>query len=175
MTNGNGNGNGHVLTGAAAQTREITLPDSGAVLRVRGVSPMSLIAIEQAYPDPKPPLQDVAYELGHRMERNPLDPEYVAELAAHQQKKSLLVFKAFVRLGVEVEIDAERVAAYRADMAALEVTLDPDDLFIYVGHLLCRTNADMLALQTAIQGLSVPTEQAVADKQATFPSGVPGA
>lgn len=148
---------------------EITLPDSGATVRVKRISPMSIMAIEQAYPDPKPPLQEVDYGGGKlRHERNPLDPAYQDELAAHQRKKSLLVLKAFIRLGVECDIDAQALAAYRADMQAMEIALDPDDKFIYVAHILCQTNNDLMALRNFIEGQSVPTEKAVAEKLATF-------
>lgn len=148
---------------------EITLPDSGATVRVKRISPMSIMAIEQAYPDPKPPLQEVDYGSGKlRHERNPLDPAYQEELATHQTKKSLLVLKAFIRLGVECEIDAQVLAAYRADMQAMEIALDPDDKYVYVAHILCQTNNDLMALRNYIEGQSVPTEKAVAEKLATF-------
>jgi hypothetical protein len=148
---------------------ELTLPDSGATVRVKRISPMSLMAIEQAYPDPKPPLQEVDYGNGKlRHERNPLDPAYQEELTAHQRKKSLIVLKAFIRLGVECEIDAQALSAFRADMQALEITLDPDDKYVYVAHILCQSNNDLMALRTFIEGQSVPTEKAVAEKLATF-------
>jgi len=154
---------------------EITLPDSGAVIRVKRISPMSLIAIERAYPDPKPPLQEVDYGNGSKKhERNPLSPEYLTELEEHRNKKNLLVLKAFVRLGVEVEVDAAAVAAYRADMQALGVELDPDDMYVYVAHILCQTNDDLNALREAVEGGSLPTEREVSSKLSTFPDNLQG-
>lgn len=153
---------------------EITLPDSGATVRVKRISPMSLMAIEQAYPDPKPPLQEVDYGNGKlRHERNPLDPAYQDELAAHQRKKSLLVLKAFIRLGVEVALDAQAVAAYRSEMKDLGVDLDPDDKYVYVAFILCVSNLDLETLRAVIEGASLPTEKAVAEKLATFQGDLP--
>lgn len=156
-------------------TTEITLPDSGATIRVKRISPMTLIAIERANPDPKPPLQEVDYGNGSkRREPNPLDPAYQQALLEHQQTKNLLVLQAFIRLGVEVEIDAARLAAYRADMQALGVELPADDKYIYVANILCETNNDLGALRAGIEGRSIPTEQGVSDKLETFPGDVQG-
>lgn len=155
-------------------TTEITLP-SGATLRVKRISPMTLIAIERAHPDPRPPLQEVDYGNGsHRREPNPLDPQYQLDLAAHQQTKNLLILQAFVRLGVEVEVDAARLADYRADMAALGVTLPDDDKYVYVANILCETNDDLMVLRNAIESGSIPTEAAIAERAATFPGAVQG-
>src|SRR5579859_7157581 len=152
---------------------EITFPDSGATVRVNRISPMSLLAIEQAYPDPKPPLQEVDYGNGKtKMERNPLSPEYQDELAAHRNKKNMLILKAFVALGVECEVDAEKVAAYRALMKSIGVDVDPDDKYVFVAHILCSTARDLDTLREAVQGASLPTEKAVAEKLATFPAEV---
>lgn len=156
-------------------TTEIKLPDSGATIRVKRISPMTLMAIERAHPDPKPPMQEVDYGNGSkRLEANPLDPQYQLELAAHQQTRSMLLLQALVRFGVEVDVDAAKVAAYREDMATLGGTLPPDDKYVYVAHVLCETNADLVALREAVMGTSVPSERAVAEKQATFPGDVQG-
>lgn len=159
------------------KTFEVTLPDSGAKLRVKRISPMTIMGISRQFPGPKPPVQEVDYGASKRLEPNPLAPSYLAELAEHQQKLSLIVLRAFIRLGVEVEVDAVAVAAYRADMAALGIKLEngDDDKYVYVANILCETNDDLVALRGAIEGSSIPTEGKVAEAQAAFPGNVQGA
>lgn len=154
---------------------EITLPDSGATIRVNRIAPATIMAIGRKFPDLQPPLQEVDYGNGSkRMEPNPLDPTYAAALEQQAQAKTMLILETYARLGVEVEVDAAKVAEFREYAAEMGLTIPKNDQAVYVLHILCLSNDDLLAMRAGVEGSSIPTEKAVTDKADTFPSDVQG-
>jgi hypothetical protein len=156
-------------------TTEVKLPDSGVTIRVNRIAPATMMAIGRKFPDLKPPLQQVDYGNGSkRMEPNPLDPDYVLALVKHSQAKTMLVLETYARLGVDCDVDAQKVAEFRAYAEEMGLDIPKNDKAVYVLHILCLSNTDLLAMQNGVDGNSIPTEQAVTDKAATFPSNVQG-
>lgn len=151
-----------------------TFPDSGVTIKTRKVSPLLLAEIQKTLPPPTPPMQEVDYGGTKKMEPNPAHPDYAAALATYRAEFSNLIFRALVLIGVECEVDAEAVGKLRADMQQFNVTLPPEDKFVYVAHILCTSNEDVTALRDLLLRHSQPTEGAVAEAVDRFPAEVQG-
>lgn len=145
-----------------------TFPDSGVTIQARKVSPLLLSEIQKTIPVPKPPLQEVDYGGVKKQESNPNHPDYQAALTAYRQEFSNLIFRALILIGVDVEVDVEAVTKLRADMQQFNVTLPPEDKFVYVAHILCTSEQDVTALRDLLLRHSQPTEGATAEAVERF-------
>lgn len=153
--------------------KEITLPDSGATVRILFVSPMLLNDLrkraQRGLEKPAPPLQEVDYGNGSKKSQpNPLHPDYVAALREYNTAMGQKFIELMFKWGVECDIDGEKVRAMRALAAEDEIDLPADDRTLYLTRILATTAADIEALQDAILGRAQPTEQAVSEKLETF-------
>lgn len=158
--------------------QEITLPDSGATVRIKFVGPLLLNDLRKAamrgLTKPTPPLE-TPYADKTRVEPNPLHPEYEAALQEYQGALGMRFLEKLFRYGVDYTLtpeDTARVAALRADG---ELELPPDDLQVFVTRFIVQTERDLEVLQSAIMGRVQPTEAAVAASIESFRPHLPGA
>lgn len=159
------------------EPRELTLPSSGATLRVKFVGPLLMNDIRKAAAKeaakqvggkPTPPLHYPYADRPERGEPNDSDPAYVAALGEYNTALGLAFLEQLIRYGAEYELtDADRawVAEVRADDA---LELPADDKHLVISRRLVQTDTDLLALQQAILSYAQPTEGEVAAATATF-------
>jgi hypothetical protein len=157
---------------------DFTFPDTGITVKIRKVSPMILADINAAFPEPKPPENEVDYgePLGKVMERNYSDPSYKVALQERNAKVFQALQRTMILRGVEVEGDAwkKEVEDYREFMqketgTPLEET---NDLVVYVLRLCVGSQEDLTDLISAITTRSQPTQEAVERAKASFRSKV---
>lgn len=150
----------------------ITLSTGVAVL-IRKISPFSLDAVRRRYPAPAPPMVQVDYGDGKKVnEANESDPDYLAALRDHQALLSDKITYAMFQLGLDVTVDQASLDVFKADMAALDIPLDGDDKQIYIRHVAIGTKEDMEMIIRAITRTTIPTEEAVQDHLVTFSGDV---
>ena len=166
------------------EPRDLTLPDSGATVRVKFIGPMLMADIEKSVrralakegkEPPEPPLKPVNYSGNVVMEPSEDDPHYKKQLAAYEQERGIRTLDKLLRYGVEytlTDADRERLAALRQDA---ELELPADDAHAYVSRVLLQSENDLVAVQTAILSYAQPTEAQVAESIKSFPGGVQGA
>ena len=165
------------MSGANGHTpdfEELTLPDCGLALRIRRVSPFLAKdirkQIRRVLKKPEPPMQEVDYGDGQkRKEPNETNPDYKAELNEYYTELGDLFLSQLIAFGVECEIDAERVTAFRARAEKYDIELPADDLVVYVSRVVGLSQNDVRALQDAILGRIQPTEAKTAEAVETFP------
>lgn len=160
-------------SGMSNEPKEVTLPDSGATVRVKFVGPMLLNDIRKAagkgLAKPAPPLI-APFEDKSVTEPNEDDPAYTAALAEYNTALGMRFLEKLFRYGVDYTLtpaDVAQVAALRADA---DLDLPADDFQVFVTRFLVKTNADLEALQGAIMGYSQPTEAQVAASIESFPA-----
>lgn len=160
------------------EPKEVTLPDSGAVVRVKFVGPMLLNDLRKAASKglTKPTAPLIApYEDKGVKEPNEDDPAYVAALSEYNTALGMRFLEKLFRYGVDYTLtpdDAARVKELRADA---DLDLPADDLQVFISRFLVRTDKDLEALQAAIMGYTQPTEAQVAEKVESFRPEVQGA
>jgi hypothetical protein len=114
------------------------------------------------------------------MEPNPADPDYQVALSAYlrriNEEVSTKMFELAMRR-IEVEVDQEAVNAYKADMAAIGIDLDPelDDKTIYIRCICISSTIDLAAMLAYLTRRSMPTEVAVQEYLDSFQRRVQGA
>lgn len=160
------------------EPKEVTLPDSGAVVRVKFVGPMLINDLRKAagkgLTKPTAPLI-APYEDKGVKEPNEDDPAYVAALSEYNTALGMRFLEKLFRYGVDytlTDADAARVKELRADA---DLDLPADDLQVFISRFLVRTDKDLEALQAAIMGYTQPTEAQVAEKVQSFRPEVQGA
>ena len=171
--------NGHTNGRAVPALMTHTFADTGMTVGIRKLSPLLRddidIALRREFPEPAPPVVDT--ELGPEV--NAADETYLKRRAewmvAHVERRSERMLRVAIKRGIEVEVDADAVAALRADMAEQGVTLDDDDKFVYVSRICIGSTEDLQELYDALTRRSMPTRQAVEAHKATFPGDVQGA
>lgn len=163
---------------------QFTFPDSGIAVGLRRFAPdtQDLItrALMREQPEPAVPVVEVDYGEGAgKAEENPADPDYQQAMRAYMERIMMQVSAKMVELAlrrIEVEVDLEAVAAFRADMAAIGTPL-PDDLSdrdIYIRHICISSTYDLTVLMAYLARRSLPTEEAVQEYLASFRGGVWG-
>lgn len=139
---------------------------------------MTMQALGQANPPPKPPLIANDYGDGEkRLEPNAADPDHILALDLYRQELGIKALYTSITLGVEVdEVDTEAVARVRRLLkkqgAQLPEGDEDDDLYVYIVHICATTQAELTALQKAILQQGQPTEEVIAEAIATFPNHV---
>lgn len=159
------------------EPREVTLPDSGATLRVKFVGPLLINDIRKgAQKDvqkaglakPTPPLRFPYAEHPERGEPDDDNPAYLAAQAEYDAALGMAFLERLLRFGVEYDLqEADRtwVAELRADA---DLELPADDRHVFITRKLIETDRDLLALQNAIMAYAQPTEGEVAAATDSF-------
>lgn len=147
---------------------------TGVTVYVRKVSPYTRNAVARSVPKPQPPMIDVDYDGTTRSEPNEDDLGYLRQLKKWQEEVNLRAGDVMLRLGVQVDIDHDALAAVREVLEASGVPVDADDHLAYIKHVAVGCDDDMTAMGHIIASTSQPTEEAVQDHLDTFPDRVPG-
>jgi hypothetical protein len=153
---------------------EVTLPDSGKVLRVRRVPVFLMREVQKSVKRPTPPLVEVTYETGPRLEPNRADPEYLTAIEEYGMALGEKMIRLVIKRGVECDVDVAALAELRADMEEIGIELPSDDRYVYVTYICCETPADLEALQSAVLRQTQPTEEAVGEALERFRGEVQG-
>jgi hypothetical protein len=169
--------NGHVKGRAVPPLPTYTF-DTGITVGIRKLSPFLRDDIEAHIRasdkrEGKAPTPPLAPGVDGVLELNESDPDYLVAVGAYEvairpriQEKLLRIA---IKRGVEVEIDYEAVAAYRADMEAEGVKLpDEDDKYFYVTRLCVGSAQDLSDLYDTIFKRAMPTKEAIEAHKATF-------
>jgi len=172
--------NGHHPRGRAAPDPPTYTFNNGVVVRLHPVSQFTMAHVEiqarKAHPPPDPPLNEVDYGDGaKKLEPNPSDPEYEQRLSTWQMEIRYKTFDATMELGVEVEVDEDALTRVKRVMAMVETPLDEiSDKVAYIKHC-CMFDiaAEMPRLAAALNAITGPREEDVADHLATFPGDIP--
>lgn len=155
-----------------SQWHELTLPDSGAHILFRPVSHMLMADASKSVRRPSPPVIDVNYNGNIKQEPNANAPEYLEAMRQYGAAQNNKALEVAVLLGVQVEVDKERVSELRQSLADSGVEIPKNDKVLYVTRILCETANDLATLRDAIIRKSQPTEEAVADATERFPADV---
>lgn len=146
-----------------------TLP-SGTVVYLKGVSPFLLQAImSNSNGKPQPPFIEVEIARKKKSQPNYNDPDYKAALELWESEKSvkivrLLTTKAILGSVEDYVSDESKMAEYQ-EMASLvwDIDYSDDDLkYTWLADELANPD-DFEAFQEAVQQLTMPTEDAVAE------------
>lgn len=160
----------YATNGTKTYVSELTLPDSGVVLKIKHLGPMLLRDVQKRvrrqYPKPSIPLSKVIIDDRESMQPNEADPNYQEALAEYGAEFGLRMVEGLVRYGVDCEVDAAAVQALRSELG--DVELPDNDLVLYVTRIAVTSQADLMALQEALVGQVQPTAPAVAEAAETF-------
>lgn len=162
---------------------EHTFKDTGITVNIRRLSPLTADevtkAIRKERPVPKAPENLVDYGDGKKVpEPNTADPAYIVEVNAYNAWLNEEVGKRLMHLiihrAVVCDVDADAVAALRADLADIGVTLEDDDKTVYVQHICVGTMDDLEELRQAVMERSQPTEKEIQANLDSFRGDVSG-
>lgn len=163
--------------------RTVTLPSSGHTLPLLYISPILMNDMRKAaqksakkqMTKPVPPIMDIDYGNGTvRPEPNEAHPAYLREMQEYNMIEGQRFLELVFKYGVDCVVDVEAVKALRAQAESDDLELPADDKTVYVSRILVQSEADLLALQEAILGRSLPTEEQVSTALERFPANLPG-
>ena len=170
--------NGHRQKGRAVPDLTTYTFHNGVVATLHPVSQFTMAHVEiqarKAFPPPDPPLNEVNYGDGVRLEPNVTDPDYEQAMREWRMMISYKAFDATMELGVDVEIDADALDRVKRVMAMVGAPLDEiSDKVAYIKHCcMYDIQSEMPKLAAALRALAGPQEEDVADHVATFPDNV---
>lgn len=142
--------------------------DTGVTVEIRKVSPLLMLQLQNRYPEPKPPLQEVDYGDGPVKEPNPTAPEHLVALRQYQQDMELRMRRLLIQRGVKIDWTEER----KQELAELrewwkeqygEELPEKDDVVAYVSYIAVGSDKDYEELTTVILQRSQPTEAKIAE------------
>lgn len=166
--------------------RELTFPTSGKTIQLRRISPNILARIREeiskTLPPPDPPMEEVQYGTGKRMQPNTLHPLYVSLYRRWQQEYGGVVGEKLLNyiLHNGVVVDCEDgdvqhdIAQVREQCEREGITLEDDDAFVYVVYCCMLDDGDMELLRDAVFRGSMPTEEAIQAAVDSFRGDVSG-
>jgi hypothetical protein len=145
--------------------------DTGISVKIRKVSPLLINELYKLYPAPKPPLQEVDYGDGKKVQEvNEAHPDYVQALADHNTQIYEQLKKLLVKRGVVCEVDKDAVDELRQFWQdEYGNHLEGTDLEIYVLYICAGSDADINELMDAITRRSQPTQEAKELAKVSFP------
>lgn len=171
-----------------------TFKDSGITVRLRKLSPVARddviagVSRDLADTKPQPPIVEVDYGQGKIKEPHTGDPTYIRHLQEWQagvsSEANARLFKLACLDAVEVEIgDSERALIARKQRymrIAGKVEWQPDpnlhpeenDQWFYIAYVACASLEDIKEFYEAVLTRSQPTEAAIEQHKASFPSDV---
>lgn len=155
--------------------KDLTLPSSGVVLKIRRIPTLLLDDFWRNLPlPPAPPMQKVDYGDGKEHEEpNPGHPDYARTIDRYDYEVGLRMLEFAALFGVECEVDQEAVARVRGWAEKAGIELPGDDKLVYVTRILA-TGPDLRAIQEAVFGRVQPTEKEIGRKADRFQGEVPG-
>lgn len=170
--------NGHHQRGRDVPDRATYTFNNGVIATLRPVSQFTMAHVEiqarKAFPPPDPPMNEVNYGDGMRLEPNPTDPDHERAMTEWQMMIRYKAFDATMELGIELEVDEDALDRVKRVMAMVGTPLDEiSDKVAYIKHCCMYDIQDeMPKLAAALRALAGPREEDVADHVATFPDNV---
>lgn len=154
-----------------------TFKDTGVQVLIRKVSPLLAVTLQQKFPSPTPPMEEVDYGDGKKhYEPNPTHPDYLEALKRYDEENEKRMRTLLLKRGVEIEMTdeaKEEVAALRGFMKdEFGKTLDEDDKMVYISYIAIGSDKDLEELLSAVMRRSQPTEEVVEQAQEAFKSKV---
>lgn len=148
---------------------------NGRSVGVRPVSPLLMMELRRKFPEPQPPLNEVDFGDGKKVkEPNVADPLYLAQKATYEVQMEERLRNLIIQRGVVYTLSAEDKAQVVELREFWKDTYDQvlakNDTEVFVTCLLIESEEDLTNLFNAVLRRSQPTEAAVADFSATFPS-----
>lgn len=163
------------------QLESFTFPDTGISVQLRKVSPLLRDDIDaqlrRTHPPPSPPVVADKAAAGFGGDKtativNEADPDYQTALLkwqlTHYQRVGDVMLDLGIKRYVECDVDTDRVAELRADMAALGVELDADDKVVYISRICIGTRSDLEDFSKALFQRTATEREAVEAHKATF-------
>jgi hypothetical protein len=172
------NGNGAPKGRAVPPLTEYIFAN-GAVAQLRPISQFTRAHIEtqarRQHPAPKPPLNEVDYGDGRTvLEPNLADPDYALAMQEYQTTIGYAALEGMIELGVEIAIDAAKLARVADTLARLGMPLNErSDKIAYVKHC-CMFDVAVEGplLVGALQRAITPRPEDVDAHVAAFPGDV---
>lgn len=154
---------------------EYEFKDSGQKVKVMKVSPLLIAELTRAFPEPKPPMNEVDYGDGKKvLEPNPASPVYAEMLQQHAVEMEKRMRTLLIKRGVYVEWDESMKSAVeelrKFWLEEYNQELDKDDKLVYVQYLCVASPDDLSELLNMILKRSQPTEEAVKAAQEAMKS-----
>lgn len=158
-------------------TKTFTFKDTGVTVQIRRVSPLLIIKLRDAFPAPKPPMQEVELPSGEKvLEPNTAHPDYIQALRDHEVANERRIQSLLLRRGVVFEWTDERRKEvqelrdfFRNELGA---NLSESDEEVYIAYIALGSDTDLEALLNAIALKSLPTEEGVEAAKERFKSDV---
>lgn len=157
-----------------------TIKDTGTHILIRRVSPLLVMELRKAFPEPKPPMQEVDVGGETRLEANYAHPDYQATLAEYNDAMELRIRRLMLKRGVVIPEDNTTWRQELADMRKFWLdefgvelpVLDKDEQVDWLSYCAFGTDSDFSELYAAILQRSQPTPEAVDAAKAGFPPEV---
>ena len=162
------------------KTYPFTFQDTGVEITIQKVSPAIAADARRALGKGKPhvPTRLITMDgpLKGTLEKVDDDPQYLEDLALHEQMVEEKINQLYIKRGV-VEIVTkgwqQDVKDYRGLMSDIGIdTLQEDDKTLYITRLAPGSNEDLQELFSAIMMRSEPTEEVIQEHVDTFSGDV---
>lgn len=154
------------------KTQTITLPDSGREVEIMRpeISPTMLyIQLQQTYPRPTPPKQEVRIMGKLEWVENIAHPDYAKEVEAWNSKISLVNTDKIITFGVVSEPDDDDLVQVNKIRGMLgNLVTDLTDVEVFIKFVLVKSQEDFRVLSDAIGALTMPTEGQIANHAERF-------
>lgn len=138
-----------------------TFKSTGVEIQIRPVSPLLAQRAHQSIPKPIPPMERVENPDGSfRDEPNPNHPSYAEAMKAWREAIEQISRDVYIENGIEMTLSEDQkkdVDALRARMAKKGVTLDDDDVTVFIAYRAIGSNQDYIDFLNVVSGESQPT------------------
>ena len=151
--------------------------DTGTKLLIKRVSPLLVMELRKAFPEPEPPKQEIEVGGETRLEVNYAHPDYSETLRKYNDEMEARIRRLLIKRGViipaentawEAELEETR-QNWLADFGVELSRLDPDDKVDWICYCAVGTDFDFEELYAAILKRSQPTAEAVEAAKSGFP------
>lgn len=153
---------------------------NGVVVGIRRVSPFLAIDLQEKFPPPEPPLEEVDFGDGKkRFEANPTAAQYLKDMTKYRVDFEKKMRRLIIKRGVVITID-ETIKAQLKELREFyteEYGSDPEsygDVVDYVIYIAVTEAEDLNNLINAILGRSQPTQEGIKKVVDSFPGDVSG-
>lgn len=143
---------------------------NGVEAWLRKVPPLLLNKLKQANKPPKPPLEEVDMGNGPVWQPNPQAASHLQAMDEYNETIGMKIVEFLVQRGVKLKdaINLDELNEIRAVMREEGATLPADDHVAYILYVCVGDEQELSALRDAILRRTIPTEEAIAEKVATF-------
>lgn len=158
---------------------EHTFPDTGITVRIRKVSPLLMMRLEEKFPRPQPPKNKVVLDGREIWEDNPADPDFAEEVRRYEIEHNARLQHLLIRRGVDYEMRPEDIKAVEELRQFWKEEyndeLPGDDREVFVAYIAIGSLEDMNELTEKILNRIQPTEKTLEAAEDRFRAEVQGA